>query len=261
MTPFEPDGLPPDAATNPTLGRPDSLDMARLLRPLRVQMEKTAEGWELTLEPMLASAALAVLTELAPIPRGQILIWSNAAAAEPVPASARGLFAGEEGMAEGVILEAGRWSALDSLRLPTTLEAVVVDGEVEPSDAAAIIAARRAGRSAFSAELRATVAISVQDEGLLVVEARDQSDALTFAAEVLRQYLSGLRRVPVRAIARPDLELVDRLLDRTGFLQIRPIETEIFSTAVDIGVLTKREPQPADTSVIYDIFANTWHGD
>jgi hypothetical protein len=59
----------------------------------------------------------------------------------------------------------------------------------------------------------------------------------------------------------PDLGLVDSILHRTGYLSIRPIETEVFSTFVDVGVSTSGCNEPADSLMIYDIHSDTWHGE
>ncbi len=42
---------------------------------------------------------------------------------------------------------------------------------------------------------------------------------------------------------------------------MRPLETELYSTFVDIGVCVQAdEPtRPADRSLIYDVHGNSWH--
>jgi hypothetical protein len=44
-------------------------------------------------------------------------------------------------------------------------------------------------------------------------------------------------------------------------LTVRPIETQIFSTSIDVGVNTSRErfDAPARRSLIYDRPSDSWH--
>jgi hypothetical protein len=50
-------------------------------------------------------------------------------------------------------------------------------------------------------------------------------------------------------------------LKGTGTLTVRPIETEIFSTSIDVGIGTNNDgtTKPADRSLIFDIPSNSWH--
>jgi hypothetical protein len=155
-----------------------------------------------------------------------------------------------------------RCENLGATRVPNDVEATLVDGPIEPGDVRAIATARAAGASALTADLRASVTVRIDRDRMVTVEARDESDALIFVAERLRRYVAALRDQPIEEVARPDLELVDRILYRTGSIQIRPIETEVYSTAIDIGIVTSTSTLgPADTSLIYDVYANSWHGD
>ena len=55
--------------------------------------------------------------------------------------------------------------------------------------------------------------------------------------------------------------LVRRLLDRTGSLRIRPVETQVWAGFLEIGVATDDAGQerPCDTTLIYDRPSGTWH--
>ena len=42
---------------------------------------------------------------------------------------------------------------------------------------------------------------------------------------------------------------------------MKAIETEVFSTFVDVGISTSGAAAPADSMMIYDIHSDTWHGE
>ena len=95
----------------------------------------------------------------------------------------------------------------------------------------------------------------------LQLDSRDETDALRTVAESFRHYIAFQRRMPVSAIAPPESWQMRRLLDLEGEIYVRPIETEVFSTSIDVGVCA--EPggptRPADRSLIYDVLTDTWH--
>jgi hypothetical protein len=138
---------------------------------------------------------------------------------------------------------------------------VLIDGPVEDSDLRAIAAAAVNGQSPLDVEIRAEAVLHVRPGRFLTLDCRREDIALSLAAELLRQHLAVLRRQPARAFTAPELWQVQRLLGVTGTLSIQPIETEVFSTAIDVGISTAplSEPRPADRSLIYDIFSRTWH--
>ena len=87
---------------------------------------------------------------------------------------------------------------------------------------------------------------------------------LSVAGEVLRKYrILTMQDRMNGAIEPPDLGLIHGLLSHTGSFTIRPIETESYSTWIDIGFSTcpRRSVKPADRSLIYDMIGNSWHGD
>ena len=95
------------------------------------------------------------------------------------------------------------------------------------------------------------------------IRTRSRNQLLLVGAHVLRNQVQsrlGHRQVDVSA---PELDFMHHLMERSGTLSIRPIETEVYSTWVDLGVSTcpERRMQPADLSLIYDLVSGTWHGD
>lgn len=95
------------------------------------------------------------------------------------------------------------------------------------------------------------------------VRARSREQLLLVGAHVLRHHIQsslGTRQIEV---AVPESDFMHHLMERSGTLSIRPIETEVYSTWVDMGVSSSRErrARPADLSLIYDLVSGTWHGD
>ena len=146
---------------------------------------------------------------------------------------------------------------------PHELLAVLIDGPVEHRDVDAILSAIRAGRSALEMEIRAVAAMRVMGDGSIVLQTRVHRSADIFVAEALRNYLADLRRRPATEVSAPEIGLIDALFARSGRIDVRPIETEIYSTSIDIGISTASngEIKPANESLIYDICSNTWHGE
>jgi hypothetical protein len=150
---------------------------------------------------------------------------------------------------------------LVSLCQPTRLLVTFVDGPVDARDVAAIDKAVDAGRSPLTAELRAEAALEVMGDRSVVLHSRDKNLALRVVADNFRHYLAALRNRSATKFAAPETWQLERLFELTGMLTIRPIETQMFSTSIDVGINTSKErfDRPADRSLIYDIPSNTWH--
>jgi len=103
----------------------------------------------------------------------------------------------------------------------------------------------------------------LEESAILCSEAKstmfeEYDDALEHIASLFAQYGSS---VLGEHVSPPDLGLIDRLLERTNRLAIQSIETEVYSTFIDVGIATGTQEEPADTTAIYDIFSDTWHSD
>lgn len=267
MKPLEnPDAAPdPSAAASAARTRP-ATGLGTMLAALRVELDRHEHRSVLRLEPMPAAFAVRPLIEAPGLATGPALLLRP----EGVPGPALDEAAASVG-ARPIDVLAPNWIVADDSALHAiltcfalpTLSIIRIDGPVEPADAEALAAAIRAGRSPFAAEIRTTFAASFLGDGSMVAESGDVDPLLALVAERLRLYLAGIRSVSPDEVARPELGLVHRLLDRTGRLSVRPIETEVFSTAVDVGFSTDPEGpgRPADASLVYDLHANSWHGD
>lgn len=148
-----------------------------------------------------------------------------------------------------------------------SMTCVLIEGPIESRDADAIIAASRRGEHPLVAELRAAAAMTVGEDRHVTLETRTRRQAVQLVAENFRHYLGAVRDRPFDEFGSPEPWQVERLLGVSGSLTVRPIETDVFSTAIDVGISTAApdhpggEPDsgPADKSLIYDLPSQTWH--
>ena len=133
-----------------------------------------------------------------------------------------------------------------------------VNGPVEKGDANAIIREVSKSLSPLCADFRMQSVVTSSDGESVSVHLRQYDDALMLAATALAQYMSDLLGENVQA---PDLGVMDSLLHKTGTISIRPIETEVFASFVDVGISTGNSNEPANTAIIFDIHSNSWHCD
>jgi hypothetical protein len=258
-------------------GRNPQRSLASALAPMRAALARSPRGHALQLCPMLpldALSALRAADQALPEDAGrfQTLVLEAEPAelerglrTEPGAGSPARWLAGRLESGSGEALPclsdqaAGRLLGFVPMR---RLRVVRIEGPVEPRDAAAIAAAARQGRSPLDVELRAVAEMTVKDDQVVSVEVRREEQALIVIGENLRHYLAALCDRPAPTFAAPPPGLVREMLTQGG-LTIRPIETQVFSTFIDIGVCTTSdEPtRPAERSLIYDLPSHTWHAD
>jgi hypothetical protein len=133
-----------------------------------------------------------------------------------------------------------------------------VNGPIEEGDANAIIDEVSKSLSPLCADFRMQSFVTSSDGKSVSAHVREYDDALLLAATALSRYMDDLLGETVNA---PDIGVMDALLHKTGTLSIRPIETEIFSSFVDVGISTGTPSEPANTAIIYDIHSDSWHCD
>ena len=229
----------------PALG-PRNPSLAWLLSSVRCVVRRMDDGWELQTSGLSIGRLLNVLSSVAD--EGHTLVGFSAGEGEsslgPSCLQERGLMVNES------ILGRIAW-------------AVQINGPIEVEDAQAIQRAWERGDCLLEAEIRALASVEVKANGVLVLQSRDEDTVLRAAGEVLRTHVAAQRGQDVAGIAPPDPGLVHGLLRTSGSLALRPIETEIYSTWVDVGISTcpTGTAKTADTSVIYDVVGNSWHGD
>ena len=244
--------------------------LAASLAPMQADLRQSDFGWSLELSPITAIDALEALNlcgagkpEFACLVNMEQSAWSNGQNPMPIADISRRLSipVAETIANDQLVLDPLSLRQLVSLCQPTRLLVTVVEGPIDPRDAKAIDAAVDAERSPLTAELRAVIALEVMGDRSIVVHCRDRNVALGVVAENFRHYLAALRNRPAHAFAAPEAWQLERLFEGTGILTVRPIETQSFSTSIDVGINTEKERfgKPANRSLIYDIPSNTWH--
>jgi len=194
-------------------------------------------------QPSLASLVCPLRVELSKTTEGWCIDISSLTPCDAMMALAR-----EDMLEESTILSGGGKSPW----------VACVYGPVELGDAKAIVHEVEHSEFPLNADVRMQSIVSSKDGECISAHVRQYGDALTLAATAFSQYASALLD---EFVSPPDLGLIDSLLEKSGLLSIRPIETEVFSTFVDIGISTGGVSEPADSMIIYDILSDTWHGE
>ncbi|MBT8486000.1 MAG: hypothetical protein HKO59_17815 [Phycisphaerales bacterium] len=242
----------------PETRRPGARRRRGLAPALRATLARTPDGVRLELEPLdLMTALDGPWSQIGPAGADTLLSWVTD---PPDPGSPREASGDEIDPAHTLASPAEVVSRLRGAVEPVV--ATKIDGPVEAGDARAIKTAIDTGASPLAVEIRAVAAITTRGPEGIVLDARSEEDAARFVAAALRAYVAAVTGQSVAAVSTPELPLVLHLLERTGSLTVRPIETELHSTAVDVGVVTcPSGAKAADTALIYDLFARSWHGD
>jgi hypothetical protein len=271
-----------DAENRP--GHRSGHSLARSLSPMQALLQETNYGWSLQLSPMRAFDALRVWSKLAADPAATdghepVAMLFDVTAGPHTGEHARGCQNAESlGAAadrlgittidrywidgqEVLIMDELSQRELVGMMSTTNLRSVLIAGPVEQCDARAIVQAVEAGHTPMEVEIRAIASMQVVNDRAVTLETRTREHAMVLIAENFRHYLAALRNRPASEFAAPESRHMERLMDITGALMVRPIETETFSTSIDIGVNTDAQGEniPANQSLIYDIPSNTWH--
>jgi hypothetical protein len=140
---------------------------------------------------------------------------------------------------------------------------VRIEGPVEAADAEWIERGLASDVPPLSTELRTVRSIQVRPNRTLLVHVRHPRDAMRFVAETMRHFLAAVAGLPLEHVGPPDVGLLVPLYEPSGEMAVRPIETDVYSTSVDVGVATSppESPRPADASLIYDLHGGSWHGE
>lgn len=280
------DGDPQNTASKPgsaTFGK----GLAASLSPMQAVLKETHYGWSLQLSPIRAFDALRVWTRMAADATSSdgeepVSVLFDVAFAprdrhgsrDRLPALAGGSLgelADRLGIAtisrfehvlgdQLVMFEAAQRELIGTIGT-SRVRSVLVAGPVEQSDGKAMMQAIEAGRSPLEVEFRAIAALEVQRDRVATLHVRDKDYAAMMVAENFRHYLAALRSRPASEFATPEPSQLRRLLEVSGSITVRPIETDVFSTSIDVGISTATDGRrtPADKSLIYDVPSNTWH--
>ena len=260
----EQDALPWKKKANP------HKSLAASLSPMQADLRETDFGWSLDLSPM---QAVDVLSGLNCGPDSGLAVqflvsmeqsaWLEGETAMSIGEIARRLAIPviEAFSDDQIVLDETALRQLASLCQTSRLVAIAVEGDIDQRDARAMTRALEDGRSPLLVELRAVAALEVLGDRSLVLHCRSRDFALNLVAENFRHYLAALTNKPAGTFEAPQTWQLERLLSLTGMMTIRPIETQVFSTSIDVGINSAKErySQPADRSLIYDIPSNSWH--
>ena len=137
-------------------------------------------------------------------------------------------------------------------------ELILVDGVVELCDVEAVSSAIEGGQSPFDVECRTLIHLRT-GEDTMHIEAADPEALDTVAAALLRSHVARCLHVSPDAVVEPPLDVVIHAREGADML-LRPIETQVMSTSVDVG-LARTDNAPAPTTLIYDRTTKTWHTD
>lgn len=131
-----------------------------------------------------------------------------------------------------------------------------IHGPIEAGDAKAIVREVSSSSSPLCADFRMHSVVTTQHTTGISAHVREYDDALLLASVALSRYMSVLLGEHAQ---EPDLGVMDAMLHKTGTLSIKPIESEVFASFVDVGVSTTEGNERANTSMIYDIHSSSWH--
>jgi hypothetical protein len=255
--------------------------LAGLLAAMRATLAPTGFGYQLHLQPLRFTDVMPLWSELGDGsgPAGPSGGTHHGVTTLLVDLGSMGESAGEEGLPlaahaarygltgaaafgeEALALDDEALTRVADMAGERSLAAVRVAGPIEARDAEAMTRALRRGDSPLDFECRAFAALYSGGPRSIRLEVTEPAPALRVVAEAFRHYIAALRKRDVPAIAPPEAWQVQRLLEIAGEISVRPIETEIFTTAIDVGICVEAggPTRPAGRSLIYDVFSNTWH--
>lgn len=221
--------------------------LAGMLAPISCQLSSIEHGWELRLVGLELQEVLSILATTCDSNRPSTLLIQNTPGSSSL--QVRGIHSDRE------LLSLGETTAVTW--------AIRAEGPLEATDIKTLTEVCVEGASPLASELPVVSSVEVLPSGAVSIQTRSREQLLLVAAHVLRSHVKiGINPRQVN-VTHPEIDFMHHLLGRSGNFTVRPIETEIYSTWVDIGVSTcpERSMKPADQSVIFDFISSTWHGD
>jgi hypothetical protein len=267
-------------------GRNPRGSLAGSLCPLQARLEETNDGFRLEMSPMMAIDAAAAwarcdavtsdepdaLDPDAPDAAPNILLfdaepsgWNGPRADEPLAVIADRLELPviERFGEDCIVVDDDSLAHLLAVVRFSRLRAIRIDGPIEPRDARAMVAAVDRGESPLSCEIRALGMMTFIADRAITLYVRERARGLALVAENLRHYLAAICNEPVRSFATIAPDELTAWLRGGSVITIRPIETRVYASFIDIGVSTtpSETPGPAECSLIYDRPSHSWHGE
>jgi hypothetical protein len=252
---------------------PPCRSLAGLLAPMRARLVEQHFGHRLELDPIRALDALRPWGKISEetahltlvLRPGEVIRRRGEIASTSLAdlASAREIPVVERYGPDALLIDRLALGELVSAVDGDGLVLILIEGPIDAGDIRAIENALAAERSPLEVELRAVASMRLVHDRAVVVDTRDPMQAAAFVGENFRHYLAAVQGNAAAEYAAPEDALVDRLLYRSGRLTVRPIETEVYSTSIDVGISCSDDAavRPADTSLIYDLHSRTWHGE
>ena len=221
--------------------------LAGMLVPISCQLASIEHGWELRLVGLGLREVLSILATTCDSSRPSTLLIQDAH--------------GPSSLHVRRIHSDGELLVLDETAAVTW--AIRADGPLKSADIEALTEVCIEGGCPLASELPVVSSVEVLPSGAVSIQTRSREQLLLVAAHVLRSHVKvGITPRHVN-VTHPEIDFMHHLLGRSGSFTVRPIETDIYSTWVDVGVSTcpERSMKPADQSVIFDFISSTWHGD
>ncbi len=226
---------------------PHPAGLAGMLSPISCRLSAIEQGWELRTSGVDMRDLLGMVVVTCETNRSSTLLLQDAVDSSPPQT--------KDVHSDGMLL--------DMPPPPRLKWAIRVDGPLEPEDIDALEQACRSGTCPLASEPRTVSAVRELDGGGTSIRARSRDQLLLVAAHILRSHVKGSIRPRVQDVTHPEVDFMHNLMDRSGAFNLRSIETDVYSTWIDVGLSTRPEPglQPANQSVIFDFISGTWHGD
>lgn len=237
--------------------------------PLSAQLKTISDGVRLTLSPMRAIDLLPVWSR----ERGDAFCNVMLSARPARTPEGRGVTGSLARLvrqlqldhtaidAEAVVLRDAPLVRLLSQVEFSEMTLVRIEGPVEADDVFHIRRALSMDGSALEADLRATQAVRVDRDEFVTFDAREPERADALVAENFRHYVAATLNQPLGRTGVLEPWHIRRLLGESGALRARTVETQVYSTSVDIGIATQPAGTegPANRSLIYDRPSESWH--
>jgi len=132
----------------------------------------------------------------------------------------------------------------------------LIDGVAEPRDARAVQQAVERGDSPFEVECRAIADVRVGADAMHV-ETVDPEGIDMLASTLLRGHVARCLQCKPDDLTEPALDIMVRARADCDLL-LRPIETDVMRTSVDVG-LGRTANNPARESLVFDRITGAWH--
>ncbi|MHC4989577.1 MAG: hypothetical protein ACYTGC_01230 [Planctomycetota bacterium] len=247
--------------------RPWHRSLAAGLSPLQVQVERIEQIFRVTMSPMPVHEASTSWTRIEcgdGDERALNLLLAEPGDEPPAVLVTRWEIPATVVRAAHVLLDDRSLASTLSLVEPARLRMVRFEGPVELDRVERLVdGIGQSSPASIVDEPRAIAAMEASDDHVMVIESRELEHALVPVADNFRRYLAVVCRSDSEAYSAPPTDVLSSVLADGVTLTARPIETQVYSTFVDVGVRLSTGPGtgPANSSLIYDVPSQSWHAE